>query len=441
MKQFIRLFFIVVPLMGMGSGLSCSWNGAISDAVKPQSIIAPDRPHGQEEDRLQNAYGYFAVATLHQINGRDELAKEYLAKAVENDPDSVYLNRKMVLLLNRLKEYEEALTYARKCTGLEPDNLSHRALLAEVYSLSGDDASAREEYEKILEIDPGKSRIRLVLTTILIKNGKFEEAKSQLDQLILQEPGMVIAHYYMGRINLELEDYEAAERAYQGALKLNPRMEPALFDLGSLFQMREKYQEAARVYEHLLGFYPSNVIVRERLINIYFKVGQEQRAEVHMGVLKGQAKPGEPGRQALGLIYLRHGRVDESIEELDLIVSAWPNDDKSRYYLAAAYEERGDTEKALHHFGRIRAESEYFSKARMHMAYILGSQEKYDESIELLKKTLEVKKNEIELYLMLASDLENQESYKEAVQVIGEGLKVDGKNVDLLFRLGVAPRA
>jgi len=421
----------------MGTGFSCSWNRPVPGVAEPQPIFAGDRAQGQGEDRLQNAYRYFAVAYLHQMNGRDELTKKYLAKAVENDPDSVYLNRKMVLLLNKLKEYEESLTYARKCRDLEPDNLSHQVLLAEVYSLSGDDNSAREEYNKILEKDPDQSRIRLVLTTILIKNRQFAEAKSQLEQLILAKPDMVIAHYYMGRINLELEDYEAAESAYNEALKFNPKMEPALFDLGSLYQMRQKYQEAARIYENLLGFYPSNVIVRERLINIYFQIGQEKKADVHMGTLKEQAKPGEPGRQALGLIYLRHGRLDESIEELDLIVSAWPDDDKSRYYLAAAHEERGDKEKALYHFGRIWPESEYFTKTRMHMAYILGSQGKHDESIALLKKTIAVKNDEIELYLMLASELENQKSYEEGVRVIKKGLLVDEKNVDLLFRLGV----
>jgi hypothetical protein len=58
-------------------------------------------------------------------------------------------------------------------------------------------------------------------------------------------------------------------------------------------------------------------MVRERLIHVYYRLGEEQKAEEAMEALKKQSKPGDPGRQTLGLIYLRHGKLEESIAELD----------------------------------------------------------------------------------------------------------------------------
>ena len=139
----------------------------------------------------------------------------------------------------------------------------------------------------------------------------------------------------------------------------------------------------------------------------------------------------------MGLIYLRNGKLDESIEELRLIVSAWPNDNKSRFYLATAYEEKGDLEKALFEFKRIKPETDYFVESRIHMAHILNLQEKYDAAIKTLEEAIGFSEKRPELYLMLASVYETMENYDKAMAVIEEGLKIDERNVDLLFRLAI----
>ncbi|MFZ7112086.1 MAG: tetratricopeptide repeat protein [Desulfatiglandales bacterium] len=437
MKKTIRHITITAVVVCMAAMCACSWLRLQVPDPEMQGISSDLRSLEAEEDNLQKAYGYFTLSSMHQRHGRIEVAREYLSKAVENDPDSAYLNRKMALILKSLKDYQNALIYARKCSDLEPENIGHRVLVAELYSLADEDASALEEYKKILEIDPDQRRIRLIMTTVLIKNGDFTDAKVHLDRLIQEDPGAVIPHYYRGRINLEMKDFAQAEKAFLEALRLDPRMEPALFDLGSLYQMTERYGDAAEIYERLLRADPSNGIVRERLINVYFEAGQEAKAEKYLEEIRKRAGPGDPQRQTLGLIYLRHGRLDASIEELDLIVSAWPDDSKSRYYLAAAYEEKGDTEKALDHFGRVGEGSEYYSKAIMHMAYILDGRERTDEAVEILKRAVAVEREQVELHLMLATFLETGKAYEEAVTVLREGLERDQRNVDLLFRYGV----
>ena len=107
-----------------------------------------------------------------------------------------------------------------------------------------------------------------------------------------------------------------------------------------------------KIYEKLLKSRPDNMAVRERLLSLYYSLGSKEKAQEQMEEIKDRSGPGERGRQAIGLIYLKQGKIDESIEELRMIVEAWPDDDKSRYYLASAYEEKGDAEKAMEHFKR-----------------------------------------------------------------------------------------
>ncbi len=337
-----------------------------------------------EKDSVQEAYEHFTLASLAMFQGHYEEARKHLSIAIENDPESIYLHRRMALLLKGLKKYESALAHAVKCVDIDPENIKDRMILADLYTLMGNDDLAVEQYDNVISLDPKNQRVRLLITTILIRKGQFTRALGHLEKLIEQNPESVIAHYYRGRVNLEMGHYLEAEESFLEALKINKGQGPTLLDLGTLYQMTDREKDAVNTYEKLLEFYPDHMAARERLVNLYYKLGLKEKAEQQMQKIKKGSQPGEPGRQSLGLIYLSQGKLDESIEELNLIISAWPNDYKSRYYLATAYEKKGDVEKALEHFSLISEASEYFINSQLHIVYLLNTQKKYDEDKEIL---------------------------------------------------------
>jgi len=306
-----------------------------------------------KEDTLQLAYANFAMASMLLKQGRSIEAKSYLEKALEQDPDSAYLNQRMAFLLKGLKDYEAAVKYAQKSVDLDPDDTKNRIIIAEIYETSGEKESAIGEYEKILVFDPDLQRARIALASIFIREGQYLSALRHLDILLEKDPNILMAHYYRGRIHFELGDHVEAEKSYLEVLKLDDRIEPALFDLGSLYeQSPDKQEKAAEVYEKLLSFNPDDLMTRDRLIEVYYRLGQEEMAQEQIERIKRQLRPGDPQRRILGLIYLRHGKPDEAVAEFASIISVWPGDDKTRYYLAAAHEENEDHDKALHHFRR-----------------------------------------------------------------------------------------
>jgi tetratricopeptide (TPR) repeat protein len=415
---------------------SCAWIGRGGEPLSP--FGTPVKSEFTQEDRdAREAYKQFIVSSVYLTRGDAQAALDHLIAAAEKDPDSVYLNRKAAQLLKNLKDYERARTYALKALELAPEDLTNRILLADIHALKGDNELAIAEYEAVLEKDPDNQRIRLLLATLLIRTRQLDRAHQYLERLIAENPNMVVAHYYRGRINLEAGRHAAAEASLLKALELNPTLEPALFDLGTLYQVTNRDVEAMGAYERLLESFPENMSARERLVDLYFKHGLKEKAETQMEKIKAGSKPGETGRRTLGLLYFRQGKIDESIEELGLIVSAWPDDHKSRFYLAAAYEERGDDENALEHFRKVPADSKYYINAQMHISYILESQEKYDEAIAVLEQAIPLQEDKAELYLMLASLHETQKAYDKAVDVAEKGLEKDPENIDLIYRLGV----
>jgi len=390
-----------------------------------------------ERDQVQRAYQNFTMAAIALNEGDGDTARRYLESAIHEDPDSVYLHRKMSLLLKELRKYPDALAYAKRAAELAPEDPEGVALVGDLYTLTDDDSQAVDQYRKVLQMDPKNQRVRLLLTTLLVRDRRLKEALSHLDTLTEQQPNLVVAHYYRGRIHLELNQYEAAETSLKEALRLNQGLEPALFDLATLYQMTNREPDAIKTYQKLVALYPDNIPARERLVVLYMKGGQKDKANDQVREIQDHSRPGEPERQALGLIYLRQGRIDDSIAELELIVKAWPDDDKSRYYLATAYEEKEDSASALEQFKRVPAASKYYISAQIHIAHLLTLEEQFDEAIQVLKSAMQQDDGKAELHLMLASVYEAKEAYDEAIAVIQEALKTEEKNIDLLFRLGV----
>jgi tetratricopeptide (TPR) repeat protein len=122
---------------------------------------------------------------------------------------------------------------------------------------------------------------------------------------------------------------------------------------------------------------------------------------------------------------------------LNLVLSIWPEDQKSRYYLGVAYQEKGNLEKALENFYQINEGSKYFIDTQMHIAFMLDTQKRHQKAIQVLEKALSLNNERPELYLMLASIYENLQEYDRAINLIKEGLNKLEDDIELLFRLGM----
>jgi len=422
------------------------WGAAVSGCASTAPNHLKNRPLTEqpyeviqisERDQQQQAYHNFTMASIALTRGNSQEARKYLDAAIEADPDSAFLHQRMALLLKDLREFDLALDHARRAAELDATDVRSMTLVGDLYALSGNDDMAAEQYRKILDLDPDNQRIRLLLTTLLVRKKMLREALDQLDILIEKDPELVVAHYYRGRIHLELNRYVEAEKALKETLRLNGSLEPALFDMATLYQMTEREKDAVATYEKLLSLYPDSIPARERLVGLYLKLGLREKSEEQVKEIKKHSRPGAPERQALGLIYLRQGRLDDSIAELEMIVNAWPDDHKSRYYLATAYEEKGDAQKALDQYREIHSGSEYFINAQIHIAHLLTLEGDYDNAIKILQNALAIEQKRIDLYLVMASVYEAKEVYDKAIGAIREGLALDDRNVELLFRLGV----
>ncbi len=423
---------IYLSLLVMLIVISCS--GVEKKPSSAKNYASTETP---EKDHLYHAYKNYTLACIALNNDCYDEAEIYLKDAIQHDQGSAYLLTKLAYVLVENGKVEESLNHAERAVDIEPDNLRFRELLADVYSQLERFDSAVSQYRKILSKDPSNKDIRLYLIAHLIRLEKFNTALEELSILIKNEPELLMAYYYKGKTYMELKEYDKAKKTFLKAIDINSGFAPVLFELAELHSKLNENDAALMTYKKILNFYPSNLIARERLIELYYDSGYDELAEKYINEIKKIIKPGDVGRKRLGLIYLRHEKFNESISEFKLILSVRPDDQEARYYLGAAMEESGDLENAYKNFDSIKLDSEKSINARMHMAYILEKQEKSGQAITLLKEAINQKRDKPELYLMLESLYEKKEDYLSAKDTLEDGLKHNENNVDLLFRLGV----
>jgi tetratricopeptide (TPR) repeat protein len=435
MNEKIRTLFLWLVLISLVLALSCARTERLLPVLQEAPLPAES---SSEQDELQKAYTSYVLACLAEIDGRYPEAEDLLREALQWDEKSAYLVLKLSEILAKRDSIQDALAAAQRAVNLDPSDPTARVFLAQLYSQLQEFELAISEYRVILARDPDNKDVRLQLVTLLIRSKDYEGALDELSILTHREPELIIGHYYEGKINLELKEYDKAEKAFLRVLELNEGFLPALFDLAALYATSGKLGMAAETYQRILVSDPTETTARERLIDLYYKMGQKDLAEKHLHEMKEFIGPGNEKRRRLGLLYLRYGKLQESIDELTAIVSAWPNDLEARYYLAAALEESEDLDEAYRNFDLVTPGSDYFVNARIHMAYILEKQERAGEAIELLRQTIaQTSEHPPQLYLVLASLYEVEEEHESAIGALREGLQYNNENTDLYYRLGI----
>ena len=424
-------FLLLVLSLALGCGAMETRVPVSQEAIRVAKVEST-------ADGIQRAYQDYAFACLAMIDGNYQEAEAYIREALQEDPDSPYLLLKLSQVMAEDGRPEEALSSAQRSVDLAPEDLAARSFLAELYSKLQQFGPAAAQYREILKQDPDNSDARLQLATGFLRSKQYGAALKELSILTEREPGLIIAHYYKGKINLELKNYDEAEGSFLKVLELNARFLPALFDLAATYAAMGSTDRAIGTYRRILHLFPTDTAAWERLIALYYQRGEVQLAEKAMDEMKAALGSGDVKRKRLGLIYLRYGKLKESIAELTSIVSAWPDDHEARYYLGAALEENGDLGEAYRNFELLSSESDYFINARIHMAYILEKQEKIDEATDLLRDTIGQRADKPpQLFLVLASLHEMREEYQSAMDVLEEGLGYNGESTELHYRLGV----
>ncbi len=219
--------------------------------------------------------------------------------------------------------------------GLLQDATSKFMMVARTYSARGETARATEIYRKIIQLAPMDLNARSQLIAQLISNELVEEA--------IQE------YIALGDVYYNLADLDMTRKTYTEALRLAQQAQvdrswrvKLLHHMADIDLQSLDWRQAIRIFEQIRTLQPDDFKARSNLIELNFRLGQEQVAlselDNYLAYLTGTRKKDKavsyleelykenPERIAvrsrLADSYAQSGRVQEAIEAYDAVGEA-----------------------------------------------------------------------------------------------------------------------
>jgi len=192
------------------------------DTQGPQAPAKAPADSGKVAPRLPDkaaAYYHYSLAHMYEelvsIYGRAEYATKAIQEyrlAIENDPDSEYLNAGLAELYAKTGRIAEAVREAQDILKRDPNNLEARKLLGRIYLRSLGDLQSGTQSQEVLKL-----------------------AIEQFQQIVRLEPKSVDDHLLLGRLYRLDNDLVKAEEEFKAAIQIQPDSEEAVTSLAYLY--------------------------------------------------------------------------------------------------------------------------------------------------------------------------------------------------------------
>ncbi|MBI5209565.1 MAG: tetratricopeptide repeat protein [Elusimicrobia bacterium] len=282
----------------------------------------------------------FSLASLLSTRS-PEKAKKLFLRYMEEDPDNAVEGHYQIGLMEaREGKVKEAEASFRAALGLEPDSLSIRYSLAELYEVARDTDAALAEYLEIQRLDSRNVELVNHIGEIYQVKGMLDEARAQFESAKALSPSDPVSSLYLATLcEARGEHARAAEHlktsaALKDDIWLNLRLSYFLTQAGRL-------KEAVAVLEDAARRWPANDEVAYYLSLGYDDLKLGPKAIALLRSILARKPAYRDARYQLAVLLERYGKMDEAEKEFRRLLEANPDDAGILNYLGYSLADRG----------------------------------------------------------------------------------------------------
>jgi tetratricopeptide (TPR) repeat protein len=442
----------------MAVGFVASWGGgcASRSASKAHDHSAHGHshasvePHPFDEQRVE-ALSRYATGISQDLRGDSAAALEQYVKAAESDPKNLPLVLDVSRRLARSRRFDDAArVLARAAREAKPDS-SVQSLLGAIYAQSGKTNEAIAACKKAMALAPAEFAGYQNLFQIYLTGQRFKEALAVLDQAAKQKDVdedflLELAEQFLRYGRLRPTERDAVKpkalAAYNRANALQPVGDASRMRLGDGYRAVGEDKKAEAIYLSLLESAPRTPTVRQKLLEIYIRTGDEKGIETQLRAISGQNPSSPQAWFLLGGLYADQRKWTEAIENFRKAMILDPNFEPIYYALADAYVRDGKPQEAIATIGKARqlfgstfqlefAASLAYSSAKDYPAALRAL-----TAAELIAKTSETNRLTEGFYFQLGAMHERNKDYETADKYFRKCIERDPNFAEALNYLG-----
>lgn len=260
---------------------------------------APARPADPAaHERYLQALGYLRrYDNEASVDGAIHLLERLIASEGSLAIYHAALARAFLLKYERTKQRvweNRAAAECQRAHERDADAVEVRVAMGAVRLRTGQHASAREEFERALHIEPGSLDAMLGLVRAEMAMGKLDEAEQTCRRAIDSHPDDWRGHILLGRILFDRREFSRALGSMRRVNELTPDNALGRRHLGTTLYRLDRFEEAAAAYRESLAIQPNDEAYGNLGAALYF-LGRDEEA---LAVLRKATEltPGEPRR-------------------------------------------------------------------------------------------------------------------------------------------------
>ena len=388
------------------------------------------------ESKDPRAYYHFLIALEAEKNYQFEKAALHYKKIVKYDPETASFAEKLVRLLLRTGQLDEAVKAGEEGLKRFPNNKHIHMDIADILAALGKEDTAIYHYEKVSQIDPKNSRALFLKGIIFEKQGKWDQAKAMYSQGTKMEHNNPLGQFYLGRAYLQNGELEEAEKSFQMSVILKPNLLHARKYLAWVYELLEKNEEALKEYNLLLKLNKDDTFIKERVENLKSPLNPAYKNEtpIFKGIPEKLAK--QPNvHMRIAAIYFEENLFLRALDEFQLVLAA-DNHKDPHVLMARIYENQKRLDKAIEEFEKLRKLEPQSMDILRYSARLYHLNDDTKAAIDLLKQAIKMEPNNDQIYHSLALAYMSTKENDKAVESLEKALALNPQRDSYYFELG-----
>src|SRR5271165_1319121 len=342
-----------------------------SSQTAASATSAPPKEPNQAE-----AYYHFALAHMYEemvsMYGRSDYANKAIDEyrlAIQNDPNSDYLNAGLAELYARTGRIKDAVLEAQDILKRDGNNLEAHRLLGRIYLRSlGDMQSgtqsqevlklAIEQYEQIVRLDPKSVEDHLLLGRLYRLNNDLVKAESEFKTAVQIQPdseeavtALSILYNEEGDSSRALDVLNAFPEAARSAKLYSA--------LGYTYEQTKSYKKAIEAYQKAVDLDHDNLDSVRGLAQNLMNDGQPEAALVQYKAIVETDPSDAQTYMRIAEIYRRNGKYDDALDSLKKASAVVPESLELKYNIAVIEEAQGKYDDAIAVLNQLLQKTEH----------------------------------------------------------------------------------
>ena len=273
--------------------LSLAQTGQCPEAL---SLIEKDLPR-VPDPQLKRLLGTSGVRCA-MVSAQPDKAVDYLRLLAHDFPDDPE-----ILYMTALVYSELSTRASQRLLHTAPGSLQAHQLNAEALELQGRVEDAREEYRKILAMNPRQTGIHQRMGHLLLAGDLTpevrEEAHREFEQELQLDPANALAEYELGEMARQARQWNEAIAHFQRAVELDAASAEALVGLGKSLVSAGRAADAVAPLERGVQLAPASAVAHYQLSFTYRRVGREADAKRELALYQRMHEEDEKVRQTI----------------------------------------------------------------------------------------------------------------------------------------------